>query len=52
MLMSLEARRNRALRSILDYRENFAEKMRDVSDRAINAEPEPVLRIRHSAGEA
>jgi hypothetical protein len=50
MLMSLEARRNRALRSIEDYRENFAEKMREVSDRTINAEP--VLRIRHSTGEA
>jgi hypothetical protein len=50
MLTSLEARRNRALRSILDYRANFAEKVREVSDRTINAEP-VVLRIRQSAGE-
>ena len=50
MLMSLEVRRNRALRSILDYRASFAEKVQEVSDRIINAEP--VLRIRPPAGEA
>jgi hypothetical protein len=50
MLMSLEARRDRAFRGIMDYRANFAEKIREVSDRTINAEP--ILRIRQSAGEA
>ena len=47
MLMSLEVRRNRALRSIADYRASFAEQVQDVSDRIIEAEP--VLRIRQSA---
>jgi hypothetical protein len=50
MLMSLEARRNRALRSIADYRASFAEKVQQVSDRIINAEP--LLRIRQPAGGA
>jgi hypothetical protein len=50
MLMSLEVRRNRALRSIADYRESFAEKVQEVSDRIIKAEP--VLQFRPSAGEA
>ena len=50
MLMSLEVRRNRALRSIDDYRASFAGKVQEVSDRIINAEP--VLRIRQSAGKA
>jgi hypothetical protein len=50
MLMSLEARRNRAIRSIADYRESFAEQVQQVSDRIIKAEP--VLRIRPPAGEA
>jgi hypothetical protein len=44
MLMSLEVRRNRALRSIADYRESFAERVQQVSDRIIEAEP--LLRIR------
>ena len=50
MLMSLEVRRNRALRSIADYRASFAEQVQDVSDRIIEAEP--VLRIRQSSGKA
>lgn len=50
MLIALEVRRNRALRSIADYRESFAEKVEEVSDRIIKAEP--VLRIRPPAGEA
>jgi hypothetical protein len=50
MLMSLEARRNRALRSIADYRESFAERVQEVSDRIIKSEP--VLRIRPPAVEA
>jgi hypothetical protein len=50
MLISLEVRRSRALRSIADYRESFAERVQLVSDRIIKAEP--VLRIRPPAGEA
>jgi hypothetical protein len=50
MLMSLEVRRNRALRSIADYRASFAEQVQDVSDRIIEAEP--VLRIRQSSSKA
>jgi len=50
MLMSLEARRNRALRSIADYRASFAENVQHVSDRIIKAEP--LLRIRQPAGGA
>ena len=50
MLMSLEARRNRALRSIADYRASFAEQVQEVSDRIIKAEP--VLRIRQSSSKA
>ena len=50
MLMSLEVRRNRALRSIADYRASFAEQVQEVSDRIIEAEP--VLRIRQSSGKA
>ena len=50
MLMSLEVRRNRALRSIADYRASFAEQVQEVSDRIIKAEP--VLRIRQSSGKA
>jgi hypothetical protein len=50
MLMSLEARRNRALRGIADYRASFAEKVQQASDQIINAEP--VLRIRQPAGGA
>ena len=50
MLMSLEVRRNRALRTIADYRESFAERVQQVSDRIIKAEP--ILRIRPPAGEA
>jgi hypothetical protein len=49
MLMSLEVRRNRALRSIADYRESFAERVQQVSDRI---EAEPLLRIRPPAREA
>jgi len=47
MLMSLEARRNRALRSIADYRASFAENVQHVSERIIKAEP--LLRIRQPA---
>ena len=43
MLMSLESRRNRAIRGIAEYRESFAEKVREVSDRVI--EGDPVLRL-------
>ena len=50
MLMSMEVRRNRALRSIADYRASFAEKVQQVSDRIINSEP--LLRIRQPAGGA
>jgi hypothetical protein len=50
MLMSLEVRRNRALRSIADYRASFAEQVQEVSNRIIEAEP--VLRIRQSSSKA
>jgi hypothetical protein len=51
MLMSLEVRRDRALRSIADYRECFAERVQQASDQFIKAEP-AVLRIRPPTGGA
>ncbi|HKH02313.1 MAG TPA: hypothetical protein VKB08_16540, partial [Bradyrhizobium sp.] len=39
MLMTLEVRRNRALRGIADYRVSFAKRVQQGSDRIIEAEP-------------
>ena len=39
MLMTLEARRNRALRGIAEYRVSFAKRVREGIDRIIEAEP-------------
>ncbi|MFL6827524.1 MAG: hypothetical protein ACJ8E2_13785, partial [Bradyrhizobium sp.] len=38
-LMTLEVRRNRALRGIAEYRVSFAKRVREGSDRIIEAEP-------------
>ncbi len=43
MLSSLEVRRERAIRGIAEYRKNFAERVREVSDRII--ESGPILRL-------
>src|SRR4051794_8958377 len=39
MLMTLEVRRNRALRGVAEYRESFAQRVREGSDRIIEAAP-------------
>jgi hypothetical protein len=39
MLTLLESRRNKALRSIAEYRNDFAKQVRDVSNRVIEADP-------------
>ena len=39
MLTLLESRRNKALRSIADYRDGFAKQVREVSNRVIEADP-------------
>ena len=39
MLTLQESRRNRALRSIADYRDGFAKQVREVSNRVIEADP-------------
>jgi hypothetical protein len=44
MLTLLESRRNKALRSIVEYRDGFAKKARDVSNRV--AEGYPVIRLK------
>ena len=49
MLMSLEVRRDRALRSIAEYRGSFAERVREASDRII--ESEPILQLEKIAGQ-
>jgi hypothetical protein len=49
MLLSLEVRRNRALRSIADYREVFAVQVREVSDRIFNTGP--ILQLQNPAGQ-
>src|SRR3954447_17452346 len=38
MLMTLEVRRNRAIRSVAEYRESFAKRVQEGSDRIIEAE--------------
>jgi hypothetical protein len=44
MITLLESRRNKALRSIAEYRDGFAKRMREVSNRVI--EGEPVIRLK------
>ena len=44
MITLLESRRNKALRSIAEYREGFAKSVREVSNRVI--EGEPVIRLK------
>jgi hypothetical protein len=44
MIASLESRRNKALRSIAEYRDSFAKKVREVSNRVI--EGDPVIRLK------
>ena len=48
-LMSLEARRNRAIRNIAEYRESFARKVREGSGRII--EGDSVIRLENSSGQ-
>jgi hypothetical protein len=48
-LMSLEARRNRAIRNIAEYRESFARKVREGSGRII--EGDSVVRLENSSGQ-
>jgi hypothetical protein len=49
MLRSLEVRRGRAIRGIAEYRKNFAERVRDVSDRII--ESGPILQLQNTTGQ-
>ena len=48
-LMSLESRRNRAIRSIAEYRESFARKVREGSGRII--EGDSVIRFENPSGQ-
>ncbi len=48
-LMSLEARRNRAIRNIAEYRESFARKVREGSGRII--EGDSVMRLENPTGQ-
>ena len=48
-LMSLEARRNRAIRNIAEYRESFARKVREGSGRII--EGDSVIRLENPSGQ-
>jgi hypothetical protein len=47
-LMSLETRRNRAIRNIAEYRESFARKVRESSGRIIDADS--VVRLENPSG--
>ena len=47
MLTLLESRRNKALRSIADYRNDFAKHVREVSNRVIEADP--VIQLENQA---
>ena len=47
MLTLLESRRNKALRSIADYRGSFAKQVREVSNRVIEADP--VIQLENQA---
>jgi ribonuclease D len=47
-LMSLETRRNRAIRNIAEYRESFARKVRESSGRIIEADS--VVRLENPSG--
>jgi ribonuclease D len=48
-LMSLETRRNRAIRNIAEYRESFARKVRESSGRIIEADS--VVRLENLSGQ-
>ncbi len=48
-LMSLEARRNRAIRNIAEYRESFGRKVREGSGRII--EGDSVIRLENPSGQ-
>jgi len=48
-LTSLEARRNRAIRNVVEYRESFARKVRQGSDRIIEADS--VIRLENPSGQ-
>ena len=45
MLTALEARRDRALRRIAEYRQSFADRLRASADRIIDAEPSQLPRL-------
>jgi hypothetical protein len=47
MLTLLESRRNKALRSIADYRNDFAKQVREISNRVIEADP--VIQLENQA---
>jgi hypothetical protein len=47
MLTALEARRDRSLRRIAEYRESFADRLRASTDRIIDAEPSQLPRLEH-----
>jgi hypothetical protein len=47
MLTLQESRRNKALRSIADYRDGFAKQLREVSNRIIEADP--VIQLENQA---
>ncbi len=47
MLTLLESRRNKALRSIADYRNDFVKQLREVSNRVIEADP--VIQLENQA---
>jgi hypothetical protein len=49
MLTLAESRRNKALRSIADYRDGFAKQLREVSDRAI--ERNPVIQLENRSAQ-
>jgi hypothetical protein len=48
MLAALEARRDKSLRRIAEYRESFADRVRASADRIIDAEPNPIPRLEDS----
>jgi hypothetical protein len=46
-MLTLESRRNKALRSIAEYRNDFAKRVREVSNRVIGADP--VIQLENQA---
>ena len=45
MLTALEARRDKALRRIAEYRQSFADRVRASADRIVDSEPSPLPRL-------